>query len=86
MTISPRRNASDQLIQEHRHPVIDLRFGGGGSADRSEPPAEFVTDLAGRLRHRVQLTTDGHRPYLEAVEAAFGMEIDYATLTKTLRC
>jgi IS1 family transposase len=43
---------------------------------------EFVSDLATRLRHRVQLTTDGHRPYLEAVEAAFGMDIDYATLTK----
>jgi hypothetical protein len=56
---------------------------GGGSAHAiSEPPTEFVTDLAGRLRHRVQLTTDGHRPYLEAVEAAVGMEIDYATLTK----
>ena len=33
---------------------------------------EFITDLASRLAHRVQLTTDGHRPYLEAVEAAFG--------------
>ncbi len=32
---------------------------------------EFVSDLASRLRHRVQLTSDGHRPYLEAVEAAF---------------
>jgi len=39
-------------------------------------------DLAGRLRHRVQLTTDGHRPYLEAVESAFGMDIDYAMLVK----
>ena len=57
-------------------------MGGGSAHAISEPPTEFVTDLAGRLRHRVQLTTDGHRPYLEAVEAAFGMEIDYATLTK----
>ncbi len=39
-------------------------------------------DLADRLAHRVQLTTDGHRPYLEAVESAFGTEIDYATLQK----
>jgi IS1 family transposase len=43
---------------------------------------EFIKDLAGRLKHRVQLTTDGHKPYLEAVEAAFGCEIDYAILIK----
>lgn len=42
----------------------------------------FVEDLAGRLAHRIQLTTDGHRVYLEAVEAAFGSEIDYAMLVK----
>jgi IS1 family transposase len=43
---------------------------------------EFMADVASRLRGRVQLTTDGHRPYLEAVEGAFGADIDYATLTK----
>lgn len=43
---------------------------------------EFITDLASRLAHRVQLTTDGHKPYLEAVEAAFGSDIDYAMLVK----
>jgi IS1 family transposase len=43
---------------------------------------EFMQDLASRLAHRVQLTTDGYRPYLQAVEEAFGSEIDYATLTK----
>jgi IS1 family transposase len=43
---------------------------------------EFITDLASRLASRVQLTTDGHKPYLEAVEAAFGCEIDYAQLIK----
>lgn len=42
----------------------------------------FMTDLAGRLKHRVQLTTDGHQPYLWAVEGAFGSEIDYAILQK----
>ena len=42
----------------------------------------FMADVASRLRHRVQLTTDGHRPYLDAVEDAFGVDIDYATLTK----
>lgn len=43
---------------------------------------EFMQDVAGRLRGRVQLTTEGHRPYLEAVEAAFGADIDYAVLQK----
>jgi hypothetical protein len=43
---------------------------------------EFMDDLAPRLAHRVQLTSDGHRPYLEAVEGAFGGDIDYAMLVK----
>ncbi len=42
----------------------------------------FVRDLASRLSHRVQLTSDGYRPYLEAVESAFGADIDYAMLVK----
>ena len=43
---------------------------------------EFMQDLAGRLANRVQLTTDGHRAYLQAVEDAFGTEVDYAMLIK----
>lgn len=43
---------------------------------------QFITDLASRLKSRVQLTTDGHKPYLEAVEAAFGCDVDYAQLIK----
>jgi IS1 family transposase len=43
---------------------------------------EFMSDVASRKRNRVQLTTDGHKPYLLAVEGAFGADIDYATLTK----
>ncbi|MBI2202474.1 MAG: IS1 family transposase [Candidatus Rokubacteria bacterium] len=42
----------------------------------------FIADLADRLATRVQLTTDGHKPYLEAVEGAFGNDIDYAMLVK----
>jgi len=42
----------------------------------------FMSDLAERLSNRVQLTTDGHQPYLKAVDAAFGDEIDYAMLHK----
>ena len=42
----------------------------------------FITDLQSRLANRVQLTTDGHSAYLQAVESAFGGEIDYAMLIK----
>ncbi len=42
----------------------------------------FMHDLKGRLASRVQLTTDGHKAYLSAVEDAFGTEIDYAQLIK----
>lgn len=42
----------------------------------------FIKDIAGRLTNRVQLTTDGYRAYLQAVEDAFGSEIDYAMLEK----
>jgi IS1 family transposase len=42
----------------------------------------FIDDLASRLANRVQLTTDGNKVYLEAVEGAFGCEVDYAMLVK----
>jgi len=48
----------------------------------TEDATAFIADLAGRLSSRVQLTTDGHRPYLAAVESAFGSDIDYAVLHK----
>lgn len=48
----------------------------------AEYAALFIDDLASRLSNRVQLTTDGHRPYLEAVENAFHGDIDYARLVK----
>lgn len=43
---------------------------------------KFISDLASRLASRVQLTSDGHTPYLQAVEDAFGAEIDYSMLIK----
>jgi len=43
---------------------------------------EFMQDCANRISNRVQITTDGHRAYLEAVESAFGADIDYAQLQK----
>jgi IS1 family transposase len=42
----------------------------------------FIEDLAARLSNRVQLTTDGHRAYVQAVEESFGADIDYAQLQK----
>jgi IS1 family transposase len=42
----------------------------------------FMDDLAARLANRVQLTSDGHKAYLDAVEGAFGCDVDYAQLVK----
>jgi IS1 family transposase len=52
-----------------------------GSRD-GEAARAFMADLAPRMANRVQLTTDGHRAYLEAVENAFGADVDYAMLVK----
>jgi IS1 family transposase len=52
---------------------------GGQSASYAR---KFIEDLASRLTHRIQLTTDGHKAYLTAVESAFGSEVDYAMLDK----
>ena len=43
---------------------------------------DFMQDVASRLANRVQLTTDGHKPYLDAVEGGFGCDVDYAMLIK----
>jgi IS1 family transposase len=43
---------------------------------------QFMEDLASRVTTRIQITTDGHRAYAEAVEGAFGMDVDYAMLIK----
>ncbi len=43
---------------------------------------QFMEDLASRVTTRIQITTDGHKPYAEAVEGAFGMDVDYAMLIK----
>jgi len=54
------------------------RIGGRNAWDAQH----FMYDLASRLANRVQLTTDGHRVYLQAVEGAFGNDVDYAMLVK----
>jgi IS1 family transposase len=48
----------------------------------SECAKVFINDLAGRLKNRIQLSTDGYKIYLEAVDNAFGGNIDYAMLVK----
>ncbi len=52
---------------------------GGRDGDYAQ---EFIGDLRARLANRVQLTSDGHRAYLEAVETHFGDDVDYAQLVK----
>jgi IS1 family transposase len=52
---------------------------GGRDADYA---LALMDDLRQRLANRVQLTTDGHRAYLEAIEEAFGADVDYAMLVK----
>lgn len=58
--------------------VISYLVGGrdGGWAH------DFMEDCANRIKNRVQITTDGHKAYLDAVEDAFGADIDYAQLQK----
>ncbi len=58
--------------------VVSWYVGGRDS----ESAMIFMDDLAPRLASRVQLTSDGHKPYLEAIEGAFGGDIDYAMLVK----
>jgi IS1 family transposase len=48
----------------------------------AEAASIFIADLAGRMSSRIQLTSDGHGPYLQAVEDSFGADIDYAMLVK----
>ena len=52
-----------------------------GSRD-GDTATSFMQDVAGRLSNRVQLTTDGYKAYLQAIEGAFGGAVDYAVLQK----
>jgi IS1 family transposase len=79
---APPKNAGDVwtwvAIDADTKLVASWRIG-----DRSgETALAFVDDLASRLANRVQITTDGHRAYLEAIEGAFGGDVDYAVLHK----
>src|ERR1039458_503186 len=58
--------------------VVSYLVGGRG-ADWAK---DFMEDCASRIKNRVQITTAGHKAYLEAVENAFGADVDYAQLQK----
>jgi IS1 family transposase len=58
--------------------ILSYTLGDRGAATAHA----FMEDVASRTRNRIQLTTDGYRVYAEAVEDAFGSEIDYAMLVK----
>ncbi|MGD2118228.1 MAG: IS1 family transposase [Chromatiales bacterium] len=58
--------------------IISYLVGGRDS----DYAIEFMDDVRNRLANRVQMTTDGHKAYLEAIEGAFGGDVDYAQLVK----
>ncbi len=58
--------------------VVSYLVGGRGA----DWAMDFMQDAASRIKGRVQITTDGHKAYLEAVEGASGMDCDYAQLHK----
>jgi IS1 family transposase len=64
-------DADSKLIVSY---LVGLRDGGYAT--------EFIQDAADRLLHRVQLTSDGHHSYLQAVDGAFDAGVDYAQLIK----
>lgn len=61
--------------------IVSYHLGGRDSDDAMR----LMDDLRSRLSNRVQLTTDGHKAYLDAVDEAFGGDIDYAMLQKIYR-
>ena len=81
MTRPPPREAATQadLVRSKYHRACSAcRTNDRGAATAYD----FMQDLAGRLANRIQLTTDGHRVYADAVESAFGSNVDYAMLVK----
>src|ERR1700686_207467 len=58
--------------------VVSYLIGGRGA----DWAMDFMKDAASRIQGRVQITTDGHKAYLTAVEEAFGADVDYAQLQK----
>jgi hypothetical protein len=73
-----RKGPRDGAIDADRKLCISYLVGGRDLGWAKE----FLEDCASRIQGRVQVTTDGHKAYLEAVEGAFGMDVDYAQLQK----
>src|ERR1700674_936341 len=67
-----------RAIDADNKPLLSYLVG----ARDAEFALMLMDDLRGRLANRVQLTTDGHKAYLSAVEEAFGADIDYPMLLK----
>lgn len=67
------------FVQNAETKLIISWFGGRRDAISAKC---FMEDVAARLKNRIQLTTDGHKAYLDAVENAFGSNIDFAQLVK----
>jgi len=59
-------------------PIVSYMLGDRGAS----AALSFMRDVAGRIANRIQLTTDGHRVYADAVKDAFGADIDYVMLVK----
>ena len=82
---SPPAFAGDVWTWLALDPVTKLIVACHVGSRGGEDAACFVSDIAWRLDTRVQLSTDGHAPYVGAVDAAFGAEIDFAQLVKSHR-
>jgi IS1 family transposase len=88
-----RKNVTEEIAAKH-HGAGDVWTWVALDADSKliltwrvgprdlETAYSLMKDLAARVTHRMQLTTDGFRPYLQAVDGAFNLDIDYAMLTK----
>lgn len=75
--------AGDQYIYVGLDPDTKLVIAFAVGKRDSAMTDRFIQELRDRTVGRPQITTDGFRPYLEAVEQAFGNDVDYATLVKT---
>jgi hypothetical protein len=73
---------ADALTASQRREIASKAASSRWKNRDSEAAETFTRNLESRLANRVQLTSDGHRPYLTAVEAAFADQVDYAMLVK----
>jgi transposase-like protein len=72
----------DQLMIDSKGQVVQMISWRVGNRDAVYAKA-FIEDVASHLKNRVQLTTDGLKTYIDAIDQTFGTEIDFAQLVKT---